>query len=111
MYLDLYKINDTVNLDTHSCFRDISSYSKFQEDLIKFKSHLKQLVHVKASKTFYKFGDGDYYFTATGATKLRKHIDEFSSTFLIINFKDLKIFESAQGQNNAITFLNKFCSN
>ena len=62
MYLDLYKINNTINLDSHSCFRDNNTYQEFQEDLIRFKSHIKQLVHTKASKTFYKFGDGDYYF-------------------------------------------------
>ena len=58
----IYNIENTVNLDTHSCFNDENSYPKFQKELIKFKTHLKQLVYVNASKTFYKFGDGDYQF-------------------------------------------------
>ena len=51
--------------------------------------------------------DLNYFFTATSAYKLREHIQESSHPFLIINFKDLKIFESALGQSNAITFLNR----
>lgn len=62
MYLDLYKIEETVNLDKHSCFTNPNTYPTFQEDLNKFKSFLIDLVDKEESKTFYKFGDGDYYF-------------------------------------------------
>ena len=62
MYLDLYKINDTVNLDSHHCFNDQNTFPEFQSNLDKFKSHLTQLVDDKENKTFYKFGDGDYHF-------------------------------------------------
>ena len=62
MYLNQYKIDDTINLDSNPCFQFNETYPKFQEDLDKFKLHLKQLVDNKESKTFYKFGDGDYYF-------------------------------------------------
>ena len=58
----LYNISDTINLDNHKCFEDENTYTNFQADLEKFKSHLKQLVDDKECKTFYKFGDGDYYF-------------------------------------------------
>lgn len=61
-FLDLYKINDCINLDTHTCFGKEESYPNFQEDLEKFKSLLVDLVSNNQSKTFYKFGDGDYYF-------------------------------------------------
>ena len=57
-----YEIEGTINLDSNPCFQSNETYPKFQEDLDKFKSHLKQLVDVKESKTFYKFGDGDYHF-------------------------------------------------
>ena len=57
-----YNIPGTINLDTNSCFGLETTYPTFQEDLIKFKSHLKQLVSNKESATFYKFGDGDYRF-------------------------------------------------
>jgi|TARA_R110000851_G_scaffold104219_3_gene221750 hypothetical protein len=60
--LDLYKIEGTENLDSHSCFSNPDSFPQFQEGLDIFKSHIKQLVNDKESKTFYKFGDGDYRF-------------------------------------------------
>ena len=62
MYLDLYKIEGTKNLDSHFCFEDSNTFPQFQEGLATFKSHINQLVNDKESKTFYKFGDGDYYF-------------------------------------------------
>ena len=61
-YLEQYKITGTNNLDTHQCFSNKHSYPNFQEDLDKFKSHIKELVENKKSATFYKFGDGDYRF-------------------------------------------------
>ena len=39
-----------------------NTFPQFQEGLDIFKSYIKQLVNDKESKTFYKFGDGDYYF-------------------------------------------------
>lgn len=62
MYLDLYKIEGTKNLDSHSCFNNPETYPNFQEELETFKSLLIDLVSKGESKTFYKFGDGDYYF-------------------------------------------------
>ena len=62
MYLDKYKIEGTKNLDSNECFYNKNTYPLFQEDLEKFKSHLTNLVDRKESKTFYKFGDGDYFF-------------------------------------------------
>ena len=62
MYCDLYKIDGTLNLDTHQCFHDINVYPNFQTHLQNFKTHLKSLVNTKQSATFYKFGDGDYHF-------------------------------------------------
>ena len=60
--LDKYKISGTVNLDGHPCFNDPNTFPEFQTNLDTFKAHVKQLVSNKESKTFYKFGDGDYYF-------------------------------------------------
>ena len=62
MNLSLYHIDETNNLDSHVCFKNPSTYPNFQKDLINFKSHLKELVDNNKSKTFYKFGDGDYHF-------------------------------------------------
>tara|TARA_Y100000593_G_scaffold91400_1_gene180058 strand:+ start:1625 stop:2476 length:852 start_codon:yes stop_codon:yes gene_type:complete len=61
-FLSCYNIEGTTNLDNDMSFRDSNTYPTFQEDLIKFKSHIKQLVDDKECKTFYKFGDGDYHF-------------------------------------------------
>ena len=55
MYLDLYKIEGTKNLDSHPCFEDSNTFPQFQEGLDTFQSHIKQLVDDKESKTFYKF--------------------------------------------------------
>lgn len=62
MYLDLYKIEQTVNLDNNPCFNNPETFPEFQTELEKFKSLLVQLVEQGASTTFYKFGDGDYFF-------------------------------------------------
>jgi len=62
VYLDLYKIDGTNNLDSNPCFGDPNTFPQFQEGLEIYKSHVKQLVNDNESKTFYKFGDGDYFF-------------------------------------------------
>ena len=62
MYLNQYMIEGTINLDSNGCFGSVDTYPNFQEELDKFKNHLIDLVDNKESKTFYKFGDGDYYF-------------------------------------------------
>ncbi len=62
MYLDMYKIDGTVNNDNDSSFEDKDTYPNFQDQLIEFKELLINLVDSNQSKTFYKFGDGDYFF-------------------------------------------------
>ena len=62
MYLDMYKIDGTVNNDTDSSFENKDTYPNFQEKLTEFKELLINLVDTNQSKTFYKFGDGDYFF-------------------------------------------------
>jgi len=58
----IYNIENTINLDTNPCFNSENTYPDFQEDLSKFKTHLCTSVRHGESETFYKFGDGDYYF-------------------------------------------------
>ena len=62
MYLDLYKIDGTINNDTEPCFDNPETYPNFQEELEEFKHLLIELVYLNEPKTFYKFGDGDYFF-------------------------------------------------
>ena len=86
MYLDQYKIEGTINNDQNPCFHDETTYPKFQEELEEFKHLLIELVYLKEPKTFYKFGDGDYYFlnkiptgSATpGRRALSKSYDEIN---------------------------------
>jgi type I restriction-modification system DNA methylase subunit len=49
----------------------------------------------------------NYYPTATGAKTLRTDFTQRASILTLINFNELKIFESAQGQHNMITVLSK----
>ena len=58
----MYKIEGTINNDQNDCFHDETTYPQFQEELEEFKDLLKKLVDFNQSRTFYKFGDGDYYF-------------------------------------------------
>ena len=62
MYLDQYKIEGTENLDEHECFTNEYTYELFQQNLATFKDVLEYLVNDKVNTTFYKFGDGDYFF-------------------------------------------------
>lgn len=62
MYLDKYKIEGAVNMDSNPCFHSENTYPNFQEDLEIFKSELINMVENKSCKSFYKFGDGDYFF-------------------------------------------------
>ena len=62
LYLDMYKIPGTINLDTNVCFSKKNTYPKFQEQLEEYKFFLKKIFFDKRSYTFYKFGDGDYFF-------------------------------------------------
>ena len=52
MYLDVYKIEETLNLDNNPCFSNSETYPEFQSELEKFKSRLVQLVDQGASTTF-----------------------------------------------------------
>ncbi len=49
----------------------------------------------------------NYYPTADGALKLRKDLKDRSSILQLINFGELKIFDSAKGQHNLITIFKK----
>ena len=49
----------------------------------------------------------NYYFTATYADKLRTHFKTEASILKIVDFGNMKLFENAQGQHNAITILIK----
>jgi hypothetical protein len=62
MHDPTYRIDGTVNCDDNPCFLNPTTYPFFQEELQRFKSVLLELVGGSEPKTFYKFGDGDYFF-------------------------------------------------
>lgn len=57
----LYKIEGTKNNDQNPIYNSLD-HPDFQDKLSQFKETLVSCVSNKECKTFYKFGDGDYYF-------------------------------------------------
>ena len=58
-------------------------------------------------KSIIAFITTNYFITATGANKLRRDLYERTTIKSIVNFNELRIFESSQGQHNAITIVIK----
>ena len=80
MYLDKYKIEGTVNIDTHPCFSSENTYPNFEKELETFKSELINMVNNKECKSFYKYGDGDYYFLKQNCTTTLNRCSVMRST-------------------------------
>jgi len=74
-------------------------------DLFYFFFHLA--LNIGKQNSNVAFITTDYYPTATGAKKLRQDFKERAIVKNLINFNELKIFESALGQHNMITILQK----
>jgi len=49
----------------------------------------------------------NYFLTADSAIKLRRDFKTRAKLFKMLNFNELKVFESAMGQHNIVTFLTK----
>ena len=49
----------------------------------------------------------NYYVTADGAIKLRKHLNSDCSIKMLVNLGEMKLFENAPGQHNMITLFSK----
>lgn len=64
-------------------------------------------LNINKDKGITAFISTNYYPTARGARKLRKDFKDRSSIIELVNFNELKIFESAKGQHNMITLLQK----
>lgn len=92
-------------------FREIAITSlgkRFQigkMDLFYYFFHLAlDILNIKGTVNFITT---NYYITATSGINLRKDIFERATILELINFNECKIFESALGQHNLITFLSK----
>lgn len=84
---------------------NLSKYYNRNMDLFYFFFHLA----IDLGRTFanINFITTNYYTTATGAKILRQDFKNRTIIKQLINLNELKIFESAQGQHNMITFLQK----
>lgn len=72
-------------------------------DYLYFFFHLA--LNVVRKQGIVSFITTNYYITAEGAKKLRTDFKSRASLLYMINFNELKIFESAKGQHNMITIL------
>jgi hypothetical protein len=77
-------------------------------DLYYFFFHLG--LDISKPKGLVSYITPNYYLTATYADILRKDINNRASIMKLINFSELKVFESAAGQHNLITVLSKTSS-
>ena len=113
MYLDQYKIEGTINNDQNPCFHDETVYPKFQEELEGFKHLLIELVYLNEPKTFYKFGDGDYYFlnkiptgSATpGRRALSKSYDDINHDAFVKGAQECDYYTCEIYPENRVNFI------
>ena len=84
---------------------NLDKYYLGQMDLFYFFFHLS--LNILKNNGIATFITTNYYLTATSAKFLRQDIVERASILRLINFNELKIFESALGQHSMITVLKK----
>ncbi len=83
----------------------LEKYYQGKMDLFYFFFHLA--LNLNKQNGITAFITTNYYPTATGAKKLRKDFFERTTIKELINFNELKIFESALGQHNMITIMQR----
>ncbi len=83
----------------------LKNFYQGKMDIFYFFFHLS--LNLGKQNSHISFISTNYYLTATGAIKLRLDLKNRSIIRNLINFNELKIFDSAQGQHNIITTLNK----
>ncbi len=83
----------------------LGKYYQGKMDIFYFFFHLALNIGKKNSTI--TFITTNYYTTASGAIKLRKDFKQRAIIKDLINFNELKIFDSALGQHNMITILQK----
>lgn len=91
-------------------FREIANgilkeYYQGKMDIFYFFFHVA--LKIGKQDAIIAFITTNYYLTATGGKKLREDLKNKAVIKKLINFNELKIFESALGQHNMITILNK----
>jgi adenine-specific DNA-methyltransferase len=83
----------------------LKEYYQGKMDLFYFFSHLA--LNLGVTNAQIAFITTNYYPTASGATKLRKDFKDRAIIRRLINFNELKIFESALGQHNMVSLMSK----
>ena len=83
----------------------LGNYYLGKMDIFYFFFHLA--LNLGKKHSIIAFITTNYYLTAFGAKKLRRDFKERAIIRYLINFNELKIFESAQGQHNMITIMRK----
>lgn len=79
----------------------------YQKKMDIFYFFFHQALNISNQGAHVAFITTNYYPTATGAKMLRSDLCRRASILRLVNFNQLKIFESAQGQHNMITLLVK----
>lgn len=83
----------------------LKKHYKAKMDLFYFFFHISfDMLKEKGISTFITT---NYYLTADGAVKLRESFKKETSPLTLVNFNEFKIFDSAYGQHNIITILQK----
>ncbi|WP_425446650.1 Eco57I restriction-modification methylase domain-containing protein [Dethiothermospora halolimnae] len=82
-------------------------YYKGKMDLFYFFFH--KGIDICREGGIIEFITTNYYTTANGATTLRLDFKNRTNVLKLLNFNELRIFESALGQHNLITLLEKGC--
>ena len=83
----------------------LTEYYQGKMDIFYFFFHLS--IDLGNAGSQIAFITTNYYPTATGASKLRRDLKKRTIIRKLVNFNELKIFESAQGQHNMLTILSK----
>ena len=86
---------------------NLGKYYLGKMDYFYFFFHLA--LNLARTKGLIAFITTNYYPTATGALKLREDLKNRATILKLLNFNELKIFESALGQHNLITLFAKEC--
>jgi len=86
----------------------LKEYYQGKMDLFYFFFHLA--INMGTSDSQVTFISTNYYPTATGAKILRQDFKKRTIIRKLINFNELRIFESAQGQHDMLTILSKGCA-
>ncbi len=83
----------------------LKEYYQGKMDILYFFFHLS--IDLGNTNSQIAFITTNYYPTATGASKLRQDFKKRIIIRNLVNFNELKLFESAQGQHNMLTILSK----